>query len=70
MLLTLLLCIPIIGIFIISAGMSYDMSYLNTTRIKQIALTTSIINLFISLLVFFYLIIVVINFNLLKNIMK
>ena len=33
--------------------MSYDMSYLNTTRIKKIALTTSVINLLVSLLVFF-----------------
>jgi len=53
MFLTLLLSIPILGIFIISAGMSYDMSYLNTTRIKKIALTTSVINLLVSLLVFF-----------------
>ena len=53
MLLTLLLCIPIFGIFTISTGMSYDMSYLNTTRIKKIALTTSIINLLVSLLIFF-----------------
>jgi NADH:ubiquinone oxidoreductase subunit 4 (subunit M) len=53
MFLTLLLSIPIFGIFIISAGMSYDMSYLNTTRIKKIALTTSVINLLVSLLVFF-----------------
>jgi NADH:ubiquinone oxidoreductase subunit 4 (subunit M) len=53
MFLTLLLSIPILGIFIISAGMSYDMSYLNTTRIKKIALTTSVINLLVSLVVFF-----------------
>jgi NADH-ubiquinone oxidoreductase chain 4 len=52
MLLTLLLCIPIFGIFTISAGMSYDISYLNTTRIKKIALTTSIVNLFVSLIIF------------------
>jgi NADH:ubiquinone oxidoreductase subunit 4 (subunit M) len=53
MFLTLLLCIPIIGIFTISTGMSYDISYLNTTRIKKIALTTSIVNLLVSLLIFF-----------------
>jgi NADH:ubiquinone oxidoreductase subunit 4 (subunit M) len=53
MLLTLLLSIPIFGIFIISAGTSYDRSYLNMTRIKQIALTTSVINLLVSLIIFF-----------------
>jgi NADH:ubiquinone oxidoreductase subunit 4 (subunit M) len=53
MFLTLLLCIPIIGIFTISTGMSYDISYLNTTRIKKIALTASIANLLVSLLIFF-----------------
>ncbi len=52
MLLTSLLLIPILGIFVISTGMSYDLSSLNIKRIKTTALTTSIINLFISLLVF------------------
>ena len=52
MLLTSLLLIPIIGIFVISTGMSYELSSLNIKRIKTIALSTSIINLFISLLVF------------------
>ena len=52
MLLTSLLLIPILGIFVISTGMSYELSSLNIKRIKTIALTTSIINLFISLLVF------------------
>ena len=52
MLLTSLLLIPILGIFVISTGMSYDLSNLNIKRIKTIALSTSIINLFISLLVF------------------
>lgn len=51
MLLTLLLCIPLFGIFTISAGVSYDMLF-NTTRIKKIALITSIINLIVSLVVF------------------
>ncbi len=52
MLLTSLLLIPIFGIFVISTGMSYNLSDLNIKRIKTIALSTSIINLFISLLVF------------------
>jgi len=52
MLLTFLLLTPILGIFIISTGMSYELSSLDIRRIKTIALTTSIINLFISLIVF------------------
>ena len=52
MLLSLLLLIPLIGIFTISTGISYELSHLNIARIKTIALTTSIINLFVSLIVF------------------
>jgi len=52
MLLLLLLLIPITGIFIISTGMSYELSVLNIRRIKTTALTTSIVNLFVSLIVF------------------
>ena len=52
MLLSSLLLIPILGIFVISTGMSYELSDLNIKRIKTIALSTSIVNLFISLLVF------------------
>jgi NADH-ubiquinone oxidoreductase chain 4 len=52
MLLTLLLLIPIFGIFTISTGISYEISNLNIRRIKTIALSTSIINLLISLIVF------------------
>jgi NADH:ubiquinone oxidoreductase subunit 4 (subunit M) len=52
MLLTLLLLVPILGIFTISTGMSYELTSLDIRRIKRIALTTSIINLFISLIVF------------------
>jgi NADH:ubiquinone oxidoreductase subunit 4 (subunit M) len=52
MLLTFLLLIPILGVFSISTGMSYELSSLNTKRIKIIALTTSIVNLFVSLMVF------------------
>ena len=50
MLLTLLLIVPLLGIFGISTGMSYQLLDLN--RIKQIALTTSIFNLLISLIIF------------------
>jgi NADH:ubiquinone oxidoreductase subunit 4 (subunit M) len=32
--------------------MSYELSYLNIRRIKRIALTTSVLNLFVSLIVF------------------
>jgi NADH:ubiquinone oxidoreductase subunit 4 (subunit M) len=52
MLLLLLLLIPIIGIFIISTAISYDLSAINIKRIKLIGLTTSIINHFISLIIF------------------
>ena len=52
MLLLLLLLIPLIGIFIISTGISYDISSLNIKRIKLIALATSIVNLFVSFTVF------------------
>jgi NADH:ubiquinone oxidoreductase subunit 4 (subunit M) len=52
MLLTLLLLIPLLGIFTISTGMSYELSSLHIRRIKKIALSTSIFNLFISLIVF------------------
>ena len=52
MLLTLLLLIPILGIFTISTGMSYELTFLNVRRIKSIALTTSIFNLMVSLILF------------------
>jgi NADH-ubiquinone oxidoreductase chain 4 len=52
MLLTLLLITPMLGIFAISTGMSYELSSLDISRVKTIALSTSIINLFISLLIF------------------
>ena len=50
MLLTLLLVVPLLGIFGISTGVSYQL--LDTNRIKKIALITSIVNLFISLIIF------------------
>jgi len=52
MLLTLLLIIPLMGIFTISAYNSYEVYKLNIKRIKAIALTTSIINLIVSLVIF------------------
>ena len=52
MLLTLLLLTPLLGIFTISAGMTYDLSVRNIRHIKIIALFTSIVNLFISLVIF------------------
>jgi NADH:ubiquinone oxidoreductase subunit 4 (subunit M) len=50
MLLSLLLIVPLLGILGISTSMSYN--FLNSLRLKQIALMTSIINLFISLIIF------------------
>jgi len=41
-----------LGIFLISTGISYELSSLDIRRIKTIALITSIINLLISLIVF------------------
>ena len=52
MLLTLLLLVPILGIFTISTSMTYDLSPANIKHIKVIALFTSIINLLISVLFF------------------
>ncbi|RYE14289.1 MAG: hypothetical protein EOP34_06915 [Rickettsiales bacterium] len=48
----LLLLIPITGIFLITSTVYNDNSNLNVTRIKNIGLTTSIVNLFVSLIVF------------------
>jgi NADH:ubiquinone oxidoreductase subunit 4 (subunit M) len=52
MLLSLLLLIPLIGIFIISTTMTYELSPSNIKHIKITALTASVINLFISLIIF------------------
>jgi len=52
MLLSLLLLIPLIGIFIISISLSYELSLIVIRRIKVIALSASIINLVISLIIF------------------
>lgn len=52
MLLTLLLLTPLLGIFTISTSMTYNLSNTNIRHIKVIALFTSIINLFISLIIF------------------
>lgn len=52
MLLSLLLLIPLLGIFIISTSMSYNLTLLNVKRIKLIALITSILNIFISIIIF------------------
>jgi NADH-ubiquinone oxidoreductase chain 4 len=52
MLLSLLLLIPLLGIFVISTSMSYISTLLNVRRIKLIALITSILNLFVSIIIF------------------
>jgi len=51
MLLTLLLLVPLIGIFLISTSYNNN-SILNLKQVKVIALTTSAVNLFISMIVF------------------
>ena len=52
MLLLFLLLIPIIGIFIISTSMSYNLTPVKIKQIKFTALTASITNLIISLIIF------------------
>ena len=52
MLLMLLLLIPITGIFLVTVVTYKDNTGLNVTSIKKIGLTTSIINLFVSIIVF------------------
>lgn len=52
MLLRLLLIIPIVGILTIYTNFSYNTNILSNRRIKTIGLITSIINLFVSLIVF------------------
>ena len=47
-----LLLIPLLGIFLISTTISYDLTAINLSRIKAIALITTILNLFISLIIF------------------
>jgi NADH-ubiquinone oxidoreductase chain 4 len=54
MLLLLLLTIPLIGVFIISASMSYELSPLLIKRLRKTALIISIINLILSLIIFIY----------------
>jgi NADH:ubiquinone oxidoreductase subunit 4 (subunit M) len=54
MLLLNLLLIPLIGICTISTINAYKPSKLGIIRIKYIALITSIINLFISLIIFIF----------------
>lgn len=54
MLLLLLLLIPIVGIFIISTSMSYDLTPVKIKQIKFTAMTASIINLIISLIIFIF----------------
>lgn len=52
MLLSLLLIIPLLGVLTISTGISYNLTDLSIRRIKKIALTASISNLFLSFLIF------------------
>ena len=52
MLLSLLLIIPLIGIFIILLSADNSLLYLSIKNIKIIALSTSLLNLFVSLLIF------------------
>src|ERR1700739_1954739 len=52
MLLSLLLIIPLFGIFLISTSISYNLTFLDVRRIKLVALSTSVLNLFISIMIF------------------
>lgn len=52
MLLSLLLLIPLLGVFIISTSVSYNLTALSINRIKLIALIASVFNFFISLIIF------------------
>src|ERR1700712_607231 len=52
MLLLSLLLIPLVGIFIISTGMSYKSNDLTIRRIKITAMITSIVNLLVSIILF------------------
>ena len=52
MLLSVLLVIPLLGVFIISTTTSYSLRDLNIIRVKKMALTISIFNLFLSFLIF------------------
>ena len=54
MLLMLLLLIPLTGIFLITTTMLNDNSYSNIRNIKITGLLTSLINLFVSLIVFIF----------------
>jgi NADH-ubiquinone oxidoreductase chain 4 len=54
MLLMLLLLIPFAGIFLITTTMYNDNSYSNLKQIKVTGLVTSLINLFVSLIVFIF----------------
>ena len=51
-LLSFLLLIPLVGIFIISTNIPYDLEDSNIRYLKIIALSTSILNLFVSLIIF------------------
>jgi NADH:ubiquinone oxidoreductase subunit 4 (subunit M) len=48
----LLLLIPLIGISLVTIETNYGLSIVNNIKIKSIALTTTIINLIISLVMF------------------
>jgi len=50
--LLLLLLIPILGIFIISTTMSYNLTDLSIKRIKTIGLVASVLNLILSLIIY------------------
>jgi NADH-ubiquinone oxidoreductase chain 4 len=53
MLLSSLLLVPVLGIFLISGTISYGSITVNTTYYKSIAFMASILNLIISLIVYF-----------------
>jgi NADH:ubiquinone oxidoreductase subunit 4 (subunit M) len=52
MLLSSLLLIPILGIFLIASTISYESNEIEIRYSKMIALTTSVVNLIISLIIY------------------
>lgn len=48
----LLLLIPLVGISIVTIQANYGLSLINDSKIKSVALTTSVINLIVSLVMF------------------
>lgn len=64
----LLLIVPVLGMFIVSLLNETNVGKDHVLYMKNVALTTSLLNLILSFIVLIFLILVVIIFNLYKNI--